>query len=135
MAQFDIHSRSSVETALNVQAITTDTTTVGNIIDMQDQQSLELIFIAGAISAGTLTVKVEHGESATLADAAVVPADYLLGTAAFTTTDANKSKKVGYVGKSRYVRTSIVSTGTANGTIGALALKANPGISGVDALS
>lgn len=140
MAQVDIHSRATVASALNIQAITTDTTTVGNIIDTQDQHSLELIFNYGTVSAGVLTPLIHEGDNSALSDATVVPTDYLLGTIAsatftFGTSTNNVPKSLGYVGKKRYVRPSIVSTGSANGTVGVIAIKENPGVASVDALS
>jgi hypothetical protein len=140
MAQVDISSRAVVASALNITAISSDTTTVGNIIDMQDQQSLEFVLFSGTITTGVFTPKIEEGDNSSLTDAAVVSSDYLIGTLADATftvaaADDNACKKIGYVGKKRYVRLSVVTTSTGVGTIGAVAIKQNPGVASIDALS
>lgn len=118
----DLHSKIEVRNALNSQAISTNTTTVGAIIDLQGFNSCELVAKAGAITDGAYALKVEHGDTDNLADAADVPALELLGAeenggadVGFADTDDNAVKKVGYVGNKRYLRVSIVSTETSDG--------------------
>lgn len=125
----DLHNNIKAEAALNIGAISSNTTTAGNIIDMKGFGSVEFIIISGTLTDGTYTPLVQEGDAANLSDASSVDDADLLGTesdAAFAASDDNTVKKVGYIGNKRYVRLSLVSTGvTTGGTLTALALKAN----------
>ncbi len=127
MAQSDLHNNLEKAVALNVTAISSDTTTNGNIIDMQGFDSLEFFILSGTLTDGSYAVLIQHGDDSGLSDAADVADDYLLGTeagAAFVAADDNEVHKIGYVGDKRYVRLSIVSTSTSSGgTLGAVAIK------------
>jgi len=111
----EIHYKSLVDSAFNSQAVSTDTTTAGNIIDTMTFEALEFIFQSGTITDGTYTVSLEEGDDAALADAAAVSADETLGSISFVAADDNTAKRIGYIGKKRYVRASVVSTGTSTG--------------------
>lgn len=123
----DLHNNVAVEPALDVAAITTDTTTAGDIIDMKGAEALEFVIVSGTLTDGTYTPLVEDGNEANHSDAAAVADADLLGTeaaAAFAATEDNAVKKVGYTGNKRYVRLSLVSASTTSGgTIGAVAVK------------
>jgi hypothetical protein len=123
----DLHNNIKVESALNVSSITTNTTTVGSIIDTQGYDALEFIMRSGTLTDGTFTPLIEEGDAANLSDATAVADADLLGTeaaAAFILTDDNAVKKVGYIGNKRYVRLSVVSTGiTSGGTMSAISIK------------
>ncbi len=131
MGQRDLHNSIEQRNALDVQTIASDTTTVGDIIDMQGYESLEFLTIMGTLTDGDYLPLIEHGDDSGLSDAAAVPDAQLLGTeagAAFTAdTDDNKVSKIGYIGGKRYVRLSIVSTNfSATGAVlGAVAVLAN----------
>jgi len=138
MAQFDLHTKVAATPALNIQAISTDTKTVGNIIDTALFESLEFVLFSGTITTGVFTPLLEEGDLPALGDAAPVDAGFILGTyalATFTTAaaDDNACKQLGYIGKKRYVRLSIVTTSTGNGTIGAVAVEGNLKSSSIDA--
>lgn len=130
MASQDIHNNILQAIALNGQTIATDTTTVGNIIDTQYFEALEFIVQVNARSAGTVTPLIEDGDNSALSDAAPVSDQFLIpsinaeANAAIST--ANTASRVGYVGKKRYARLSLVSTGTANLYASALAVKGHP---------
>lgn len=118
MGQRDIHNHIEHKVALNLQNITSDTATVGNILDMQGFESIEFLITAGAITDGAYAILIEEGDDSGLSDAAAVADADLLGTealAAFTATDDNKVSKIGYIGQKNFVRISIVSTGTTSG--------------------
>lgn len=140
MAQIDLHRGTAVQ-AMHYQTISTDTTTAGDVIDTAGYQSVEYIFHSDTISGGTFTPMFE--ESDTYASPFVgtaVSTDNLLGTIADVTfghtgADDYACKKIGYVGKKRYVKMSMVTTDTANGVIGAVALLGNPSVSDIDALT
>lgn len=127
----DMKNNIKVSNALNIQAIATNTTTAGAIIDTKGFDSLTLVFQTGTITDGDYTLLIEEGNSATLADAAAVADADLLGTeagASFSAdTDDNKVSKIGYRGGKRYVRLSVVSTSvTTGGTVGATAIQGHP---------
>lgn len=127
--EYDLHSNVDDRTALNASAITTNTTTVGNIIDTLGFQSLEFIAQSGAITDGAYALVLEEGDADDLSDAAVVPSDNVLGALnGFVAADDNATKRVGSIGKKRYQRLSIVSTGTSTGAafMSAIAVLGNP---------
>ena len=127
----DLHNNIKVEVALDTSTISTDTITVGNIIDMQGYGSVEFVMQSGALTDGVYTPLIEEGDAANLSDAAVVAAADLLGTeaaAVFTLTDDNAVNKIGYVGNKRYVRLSIVSAGAiTGGMLSAVSVKGSAG--------
>jgi len=124
----DIHNNVKNDVALNIQAIVSDTTTVGSIIDLQDYDGCEFVIQSGTLTDGLYTPLIEYGDDSGLSDAAAVPDKFLLGTEADAAlgggspTPDNEIGKVGVKAHSgkRYVRLSLVSTGvTSGGTIGA----------------
>ena len=82
MAIMEKVTKQIVIKALEPQAITTDTTTAGAIIDCADYDNG--IYFAmdayayGAGESGDFTLKLEDGDDAALADAAVIPDDQLV---------------------------------------------------------
>lgn len=138
MAMKDLHSNILQKVALNIQAISSDTTTVGNIIDTRGFQSCEFVNISGTITDGDYALLIEHGDEANLSDAAPVADADLIGTEAAASFDAddddNKALRVGYIGEKRYVRASLVSTNTTSGgTLGVLAILGHPHVAATDA--
>jgi hypothetical protein len=121
---FDIHHQVIQRLALGITEITTDTTTVGVIIDTAGFTILELLVISSILAGGVYTSILEHGDDSGLSDAAAVPVDEVLGSAVFTSSgvDNFKVKHIGYIGGKRYVRLSIVSVGAISGTLGALSV-------------
>lgn len=118
MGQRDAHNNMEQKVALNLQNITSDTTTVGNILDLANVEAIEFLITAGAITDGAYAILLEDGNDSGLSDAAAVADAQLLGTealAAFTATDDNKASRIGYLGNKRFVRMSIVSTGITSG--------------------
>lgn len=118
--------------AFDIQAITTDTTTDGDIIDTQGFDSLLFAILAGTLTDGTYTPFIEDGDDSGLSDAAAVSDTFLTNTeadTAFAATDDNTSKTIGYVGGKRYVRLALVSASTSSGgTLGAIALLGNANV-------
>ena len=123
---YDIHNNVEQRNALDTAAITTDTTTAGDIIDTQNFESLEFLIQSGTLTDGAYAILIEDGNDSGLSDAAAVADAQLLGTevgAGFAAADDNKVSKIGYIGDKRYVRLSIVSTiTTTGGTFGAIAI-------------
>ena len=127
--QKDLHHNIDDRVALNPQAISTNTTTAGAIIDTSGYESIEFLTYTKAVTDGTYTVKLEEGDDAALSDAAVIASDYVLGTLpALVAADDNAVARVGCLPTKRYVRLSLVSTGVTTGVdiAGALAVLGNP---------
>lgn len=131
MAMRDIESKLKASTALDIQAISSDTTTNGNAIDMQGFESVIGVYHSGAYTDGTYTPAVLEGDDNNVSNAsAVADADLLpTGTgqeAAAAIGAANTTSKIGYRGTKRYVFFSVVSTSTTTGaTVGATAIQGN----------
>lgn len=127
MQVFDLHNNAAGRVGLNSAAITTNTNTDGAIIDTAGFQSLEYYIQSATITDGTYVVQLFHGDDSGLSDAAQVTGELILGSASFVAADDNTVKRVGYIGKKRYVRIRIVSTGvTTGGTLGAVAVLGTP---------
>lgn len=128
----DLHNNMKPEVAFDISAISSDTTTAGNIIDLQGFNSAEFVMFSGTLTDGSYTPLLEEGDAANLSDATAVADAHLLGTeaaAAFAAaSDDDAVKKLGYIGNKRYVRLSIVSASTSSGgTMGAIAVKGHAG--------
>ena len=114
--------------AFDIQLINTDTTTSGEIIDMQGFDSLLFSIHAGTITAGIITPVIEHGDASNLSDAADVPDVNLRPTeaeAAFIATDDNVVKRIAYTGSKRFVRIKLTTASSADLTVGVQAIQAN----------
>jgi len=128
----DLHHQIAAEVALDVQAITTDTTTEGNIIDLNGKLAVDFSIVAGTLTDGTYTALLEDGDEANLGDAAPIPAERILGGALPALSVSDSVERIGFFKLKRFVRLSLVSTGTATGgTIGALAI-VNPDLTEPD---
>lgn len=114
-------------------AISTDTTTVGTIIDTADFDGGVSFFIgASAYTDGTYKLLIQEGDDSGLSDAATVDSAKLIevsGLDAVTTgvtaitAAGGKFFKVGIHSGKRYLRANIVSTVTTTGaTISVIAL-------------
>jgi len=114
--EYDLHNNIKTSLALAVQDITTNTTTVGAIIDTKDFESLEFSVTSGTLTDGAYAFVLEEGDASNLSDAAAVSTDETLGSlTGFVAADDDTVKRVGSIGKKRYQRLSIVSTGTTSG--------------------
>ncbi len=111
----DLHSNIDDRVGLDPASITSDTTTVGNIIDTVGYESAAFLVFLGTLTDGVYTVKLEDGNDSGLSDAADIPAAQLLGALpALSVSDT--VARVGATTKKRYVRLSIVSTATTSGS-------------------
>lgn len=129
----DLHNNCAAAVAKNQSTISSNTTTTGIIIDTKGFGAIEFLLYTGTRTDGTYTPLIEEGDAADLGDAAAVDDANLFGTeAAAALAASNSVSKIGYrVGKWRYVRLSVVSTGVTSGCtgVGALVVKANPDLS------
>lgn len=126
MASIDQKNNISVKNALNIQAITTNTTTAGVEIDTQGFESLTFVIKTGARTDGTVTPLIQESDTSGSYSGSVDDND-LIGTEALAAlSTANASSIIGYVGKKRYVKLSLISTGVTSGlTAGSSAILGN----------
>ena len=119
----DISKELNLAIALNATAISSNTTTAGNAIDLQGYEALVLEIRTGAYTDGTYTPLVrESDDNVTYND--VADADLTILEADAVISAANTVKKIGYVGHKRYVKLSIVSASVTSGaTLGATAIR------------
>lgn len=127
---FDLHNNIANRPALNPQAITTNTTVNGAIIDLAGFNSAEFLVQSATLTDGTFTPSITEGNAANLSDGTVTAAADLLGliaSATFVATEDNAVKKLGYAGTKRYIRLNVTTTGvTSGGTIAAQVVLGNP---------
>jgi len=133
--EMDLTSSVEPRLAFNVQEITSDTTTVGNIIDTVSFQSVDLSFFTGTVTDGDYAVTINVGDEVddianptSITDAAPISIDNLIGSLpAFTdNADDDAIKHVGIVAKKRFFQVSVVSTNTSSGAfVGAQATLGN----------
>jgi hypothetical protein len=114
--EYDLYNDVGDVFGLGPVAISTDTTTSSAIIDTKGFESIVFQIMSGVITDGAYTTVLQEGDDSGLSDAAAVPAADRLGDLpTFAASDDGVSKKVGSVGKKRYIRLQIVSTGTTSG--------------------
>ncbi len=124
MARYDSKAAVTQEVAIDFQAIISDTTTAGNEIDMSEYNSLYFVLACVARSAGDATLLIQDSDdNITYADVTDV---FLSGAEADTLVDAaQETTRIGYIGKKRYVKASVVTDNSANVTVGAIAIKSH----------
>lgn len=131
MASMDMHTEIYQGTAsavngmaLNVQAITTDTTVTGNAINTEGFESLEFLIFSGAHTDGTFTPALFESDTNSFGGATAVDLNYVLGDYADSSIDtAETVTRLGYVGKKQYVWLTLTSTVVTSGaTLGAIAV-------------
>jgi len=122
-ARQDLFNHIEQEAAFDSAAVSTNTTTAGNIIDTIDFNSLTFLLNCTAYTDGTYKMTITEGDVANLSDGAT--ATLVIGdTSAISVTAINTPVRLGYVGNKRYARLNIVSTATTTGaTLSAIAVK------------
>lgn len=128
----DLHHNIDARTVLAPVTVDSDTTTAGEVIDLQGFESVEFILTAGALADGVFALELAAAdavdENGDLVDeVAVTSADELLGSLPSVQNDdedeSGVSKRVGYRGEKRYVRADVASTETdAGGIVGVVAV-------------
>lgn len=114
--EYDLHNNVDERLAFDIQEVISDTTTAGNIIDTAGFESIEFSVVTKTVTDGVYTVLLQDGDASNLSDAATIDSDLTLGTLpVFVLTDDDTIKRIGCISKKRYVRLSIVSTGTTSG--------------------
>lgn len=115
MSTFSMHHNIKVQRALSIATIGSNTNTDTVTIDTAGFEQLEFIFQSGTVTDGTYNVSLRHADESSFSDAEAVSADETLGAFSFTAADDNASKRVGYIGKKRYVQARLTSTGVSSG--------------------
>ncbi len=123
MASVDLKNDIKSLNALNIQAITTSATTAGVEIDTLGFDSVTFEILTGARTDGTVTPLIQESDTSGSYSGSVADDD-LIGTEADAALSAAQSRSIiGYVGKKRYVKLSLVSTSVTSGlTAGASAI-------------
>jgi hypothetical protein len=115
----DLYNRLRVVRAISPDEGAGDNTAkVSQIIDTLGYDGCLFAIATGTIgdAGATFTVLLEHGDNASLTDAAAVPDAQLLGTetlASFTQADDDKTFTLGYIGQKRYLRLTITPANNA----------------------
>ena len=111
----DRKSFQKVIAALNGQAIATDVTTAGNVIDLTVYTSRAITFVnrVDALTAGDVKLLIE--DSSDNVTYTAVEDLFLVGLEDDTLIDAaNTMKLIGYIGNKDYVKASLVSNNSAD---------------------
>jgi len=133
MASKDLHNSIYFANALSSTAIASSTTTNGATVDTFPTityESLEFVIRSTAYTDGTYTPNIQDspdGSTWTNVDSSfLIPDDGTAESGAAITANS-QIKRLGYIGKERYVRLQIVSTSVTSGaTLSALAVLSNP---------
>jgi hypothetical protein len=123
MASVDLKNDIKSLNALNIQAITTNTTTAGVEIDTKGFDSVTFEILTGARTDGTVTPLIQESDTSGSFSGSVADED-LIGTEANAALSAAQSRSIiGYAGKKQFLKLSLVSTGVTSGlTAGASAI-------------
>jgi hypothetical protein len=114
MATYDQKTLLKPVKALNIAVINSNTTTAGNSIDLIGFEACTFVVELGARTDGTFLPLIQDSDdNSSFAD---VIDQFLIGTEAGAEINtANTIKTIGYVGKKRYVKLSLVSTSVTTG--------------------
>ena len=113
MATKDINTILDVSNAFNAAVINSNTDSDGEFIDTQGFYGLTFIAESTVYTDGTYTLQVLESDTANAPDFTATAADFVIGSGSISGVDA--PAKIGYVGKKRYARLRIVSTGVTTG--------------------
>jgi hypothetical protein len=133
MNVFDLHHTTKVLSAFDYQEIADAGTVDGNIIDTAGFEALEFILQSATLTDGEYSVNLQHGDDSGLSDAASVDAEEVLGSIDFVDTEDNTAKRIGYIGKKRYVIMQVIAASiTTGGFLAGTAVLANANHQPVD---
>jgi hypothetical protein len=112
----DLHHASKAFVAFKSQAIASDTTTVGETIDLASYEAAEFVFLTKTVTDGDYAVDLYESDDSGMAGETLVSAEEMLGDISFADdTDDDAIARVGYIGKKRYIRAKVVSINTTTG--------------------
>ena len=121
----DIVSRTSDVKALSFQTIASDTDTLGDVIDTQGYDSMRVLMLSGAVTAGDITITAVYEDDVVgMGTKTLVPTERLYGnTLAGTKIDAaNTIARLGIVAHKRFVQVTYTTANSANLEIGSVAV-------------
>jgi len=124
--EYDLHHNIDDRVGLNIQAIASDTTTTGVIIDVQGFESLEFLMQTGVVTLGDVTPLIEGSDADDMAGAVAITGEDLLNSTPQAMAAANKSQRLGVIAKYRYYRLSAVTDNSADLTVGSTVILGNP---------
>ena len=111
--------------ALNSQTIGADGAVNGASVDIAGFHALLFLVQSGTITDGAYDLKLQESDDASAWSD--VSSDEQLGSPDYALADDNVVKRIGYIGKKRYVRLVITASSvTSGGVFSAIALKAQP---------
>jgi hypothetical protein len=126
MPSMDKNSKETIAVALKTATISTNTTTVGEIIDSALYESIEFAVLSGTRTDGTYTPQIFGGDASNMSDEAQITGDEILGTCTAITASDTVSQ-FGTCSKKRYFRIKIVSTSVTTGApVSAVCIKGDP---------
>lgn len=127
MSSSDLKNNIKIVNGLNIASITTNTTTAGVEVDTQGYESVTIEVITGARTDGTVTPLLQESDVSGSYSGSVADEDLIGLEADAALSTAHSRSRFGYVGKKRYVKLSLVSTGVTTGlTAGASVILGNP---------
>jgi hypothetical protein len=116
----NLQYNSETNIGLNVQEISSSTTTAGNVIDTKGFKDAKVIVVMGARTDGTLTPLIQESDTSG-SGYTDVSDDFLLGTeAGAAVSAANTADTVGVVLTKRYLKVSGVSSAVTSGFTGGI---------------
>ncbi len=126
--QVDLFNNLEQRRLISPTRVTDNTAQVSQIIDLANRESALILIAIGTLADAdaTFTVLVEDGDNSALSDNVAVADAFLVGTeanAAFTFTNDDEVRKIGYIGPKRYLRLTITPAANAgNADISAVAI-------------
>jgi len=114
MATYDQKTSLKPVKALNIAVINSNATTAGNSIDLIGFEACTFVVELGARTDGTFLPLIQDSDD----NSSFVNVDdqFLIGTEAEASLNtSNTVKSIGYVGKKRYVKLSLVSSAVTSG--------------------
>lgn len=103
MRVFDMHHSITTENAVDFTESAAAAPVNSVILDTAGYESLEFIISVGTVTVGG-AITIEHGDDSALADAEAVSEEETLGSVTLVDAESERSFKMGYIGKKRYVR-------------------------------
>ncbi|MEE9160019.1 MAG: hypothetical protein V3U60_16740 [Gammaproteobacteria bacterium] len=123
--EYDGHSRMQSLLALGImqtQAATVD----GKVIDTIDFESLEFTFHIGLYNSGNFDIQLQESDTGAFGgEENIVGADDLIGTPA-TLSASDDLTRIGYIGKKRYCRLTVLGTNSPDSYMTAVAILGRP---------
>lgn len=126
--EYDLHNSVLQKVALDIQDISTDTDTDGNVIDTLGFESIEFIATIGVTNAGTYTLRLEDSDTGAFAgEEAEIDTELVLGVQPVLLDTTDTAVRLGTITKKQFVRLTLVSAGSSGANfLGAVAILSNP---------